>query len=544
MDRESRDNSVEVPVLIAGAGPTGLVASILLSRFGVPSLTVERHPGTTIYPRAIAINTRSMEILRGLGLESQVRAAGFDAEPRLARSATLIDADAMLYPSLGTPADTSPAEFTLCSQFALEPILRDEASSQPGARVCFNTELVSFEQHEEFVHATVVERESGQLTEVRSRYLIAADGANSFVRRALGLELVGAGVFGHNVAIHFVAPLMHYLPRRPIFLHFVENDRARGVMFTIDGISRWVFNTGYNPDNGESPADFTTARAIQLIRDASGVADLDAEVRAMIPWETHGDMATRSRVGSVFLAGDAAHRMTPAGGLGMNTGIQDAHNLAWKLAAALQGWGGASLLDTYATERRPVAQANVERSVNLARSGLANTRPSVPPAGTRMAIDFDLGFGYASTAIVSEEPSHERPDGDYHPDARPGYRVPHCWLGDGEATVSTHDVLGTHFTVFHGGASSAWEQAGSAIAAESGVPVAVRSLAHATRSDALELFGISPSGAVLVRPDGHVAWRQPSATANTTAELREAMYVAVGARSRAAGDSLPSTRAA
>ena len=544
MDRQSRDTTVDVPVLIAGGGPTGLVASILLSRFGVPSLTVERHPGTTIYPRAIAINTRSMEILRGLGLEPRVRAAGFDAEPRLARSATLISADVTLFPSLGTPAGTSPSEFTLCSQYALEPILRDEASSQPDARVWFNTELVEFEQHEDSVRATIVERETGQRTEVRSRYLIGADGANSFVRRELGLELVGAGVLGHNVAIHFEAPLMEYLPRRPIFLHFVENDRARGVMFTIDGISRWVFNTGYDPDRGETPADFTTARAIQLIRDASGVADLDVAVRAMIPWETHGDMATRSRVGSVFLAGDAAHRMTPAGGLGMNTGIQDAHNLAWKLAAAVQGWGDISLLDTYATERRPVAQANVERSVNLSRNGLANTRPAAPPPGTRTAIDFDLGFGYASAAILGEGPAGDTPDGDYHPDARPGYRVPHCWLGDGDATVSTHDRLGTHFTVFHGGASSAWEQAGSALAAETGIPVEVRSLARATRADARELFGISPSGAVLVRPDGHVAWRQASAPANATAELREAMNVAVGARSRASGEALASTRAA
>ena len=546
MDRQSRDTTVDVPVLIAGAGPTGLVASILLSRFGVPSLTVERHPGTTIYPRAIAINTRSMEILRGLGLESRVRAAGFDAEPRVARSATLNDPDVALSPSLGTPpTDASPSEFTLCSQYALEPILCDEASSQPDAQVWFNTELVSFEQHEDSIQAAVVDRETGQRTKVRSRYLIAADGANSFIRRQLGVELVGPGVFGHNIAIHFEAPLMRHLTRPPIFLHFVENDQARGLMFTTDGVSRWVFNTGYNPDNGETPEDFTTERAIQLIRAGSGVADLDVAIRAMLPWEMHGDMAARSRVESVFLAGDAAHRMTPAGGLGMNTGIQDAHNLAWKLAAALQGWGDEALLETYATERRPVAQDNMERSVNLARNGVASlSQSAAPPPGARTAIDFDLGFGYASAAILSEQPSRETPDGDYHPDALPGYRVPHCWLRDGDGTVSTHDLLGTHFTVFHGGASSAWEQAGSAIAAESAFPVEVRSLAPTTRRDALELFGISRSGAVLVRPDGHVAWRQRDASANTTAELRGAMYIAVGGRSRATVDDVASTRAA
>lgn len=535
MDRNRVDAVVEVPVLIVGAGPTGLVASILLSRYGVPSLTVERHPGTSIYPRAIAINTRSMEIFRGLGLAERVCAAGFVAETRVARSTTLIDRDVALSPSLGTPAGvTSPCEFTMCSQFALEPILREEASSFPAARLLFNTELVAFEQRGDSVRAVVVDRDTQRRTEVRSRYMVAADGANSRVRGQLGIELAGAGMLGHNVAIHFSAPLIQHLPRRPIFLHFVENDRARGLMFTTDGVSRWVFNTGYNPANGESPDDFTTDRAVQLIRDGSGVPDLDVEVRAIIPWELHGDMATRSRVGNVFLAGDAAHRMTPAGGLGMNTGIQDAHNLAWKLAGALHGWAGEPLLDTYAAERRPVAQANVERSVFLAVNGVPTAdHAAAPPSRVRTALDFDLGFGYRSAAIVPDDAPARAGDGEYHPDARPGYRVPHCWLAEGDARVSTHDVLGMRFTLFHGGANAAWERAVSDVAGAARVPLAARSLATATRADVLQLFGISESGAVLVRPDGHVAWRVAGAVAKPATQLLDAMCVAVSADGRA-----------
>jgi hypothetical protein len=338
---------------------------------------------------------------------------------------------------------------------------------------------------------------------------------------------------------------MQRLPRRPIFLHFVQNDRARGLVFTTDGASRWVFNSEYAPDRGETGSDFTTSRCVQMIRDGSGVPDLNVAVRATLPWEMHGDMASALRAGDVFLVGDAAHRMTPAGGLGMNTAIQDAHNLAWKLAAVQQGWADASLLDTYEAERRPVAQANVDRSVALARNGVI--RPAgapPPPPGTRTAIDFDLGFGYASPVILGEAQRVHPGDGDYHPDARPGYRVPHCWVADTDTAVSTHDVLGSHFTLFHGGAGNGWENAGAAVAAETGIPIAVRSLAHAIRDDAPELFGISPSGAVLVRPDGHVAWRHAAGSANATADLCDAISVAVGGRGRVTRESVLPPRAA
>src|SRR5258708_16955900 len=221
--------AVEVPVLVVGAGPTGLTASILLSRWGIPSLTVERHPGTTIFPRAIAVNTRSMEIFRSLGLEECIRQAGFAALPFVARSRTLIDPEPELSPSLGTPpTNVSPAEWTTCSQLALDPILLDEAISHPIADVRFGVELRALRQTAEGVRAQLVERESARAIEVKCRYVVAADGARSTVRRLLGVGMAGFGGLGHNVNIHFLAPLVQRLTHPPIFLHSVNNERAAG----------------------------------------------------------------------------------------------------------------------------------------------------------------------------------------------------------------------------------------------------------------------------------------------------------------------------
>lgn len=528
LNRSAVDEVVEVPVLIVGGGPTGLTAAVELARFGVPSLLIERHPGTSIYPRAIGVNTRSMEILRGFGLQERVGAVAFEADPRVARSATLNDPDPMMSPSLATPpvGDLSPARWTTCSQFALEPLLREAAESLEKASLRFHTELVSFDMHDSGVCAHVVDRDSARRSEVRCRFLIAADGAASIVRERLGIDMTGAGVLGHNVAIHFASSLINHLPHRPAFLHRVDNDRAQGLFFTTDGVSRWVFNTGYRPDQGETPEDFTAERATQLIRDGSGIDDLDVDVRAVLPWVMQGDMATRSRAGHIFLAGDAAHRMTPAGALGMNTGIQDAHNLAWKLAGVLRGWSGEALLDTYEAERRPVAAANVDRSVALSALGfLPVDHPVTPSFSPRTAVDYDLGFGYTSTAIISDGSETGDTGGEYVAAARPGYRAPHCWLDEGETPTSTLDVIGEHLTLFHGG-DVAWQRAAAAVEVSLSLPIHAVSLSTA-RSGWQQLYGIEPSGAVLVRPDGHVAWRRTACAADQPTLLLEAVGAAL-----------------
>jgi 2-polyprenyl-6-methoxyphenol hydroxylase-like FAD-dependent oxidoreductase len=530
-ERTAEETSVvEVPVLVVGAGPTGLTTSILLSRWGIPSLTVDRHPGTTIFPRAIAVNTRSMEIFRSLGLDERIRQAGFTALPFVARSRTLIDPDPELSPTLGTPpTDVSPAEWMTCSQLALEPILLDEAISHPIADVRFGVELHSLRQSVQGVRAQLVERESGRAIEVRCRYVVAADGARSTVRGLLRVGMAGFGELGHNVNIHFLAPLMERLTHPPIFLHSVNNERASGVIYATDGISRWVMATGYRPRDGESPADFTVERCVQLVRHATGVPDLDVEVLGVSPWTALADVARRWRSGSVFLAGDAAHRMTPAGGLGMNTGIQDGHNLAWKLAAVMQRWAGPALLDTYETERRPVAESNMRRSVELLGDGGSLFpdvhQADVPPANTplRTALDVDLGFTYPTGALVAE-PVSVAPSGtgDYIPSAAPGHRLPHLWLREGASSLSTMDCMTSAFTVF-AGRRSRWNRAVAQMATASRVPLRTQDLPAAGGDTWTSLLGITDSGCVLMRPDGHVAWRSHSGAANPVAELRSAL---------------------
>src|ERR1700730_10358232 len=471
-------DAIEVPVLVVGGGPSGLCASMLLSRHGVESLTVERHPGTSIYPRATGVNIRTMEILRSLGLEDQVRRASFRAEPRIGFSRVLTDSESRVSPSFH-PAnlDVSPVEWTSCSQKELEPILLAAAASRYEAQLLFGTELLGFEQTADGITARIGDRATGQVREVRCKYLIGADGSKSSVRKRLGLTMRGVGVLSRSISIHFSAPLKERMARTANFLEFVQNEDVMGMFVATDGGSRWVFAVPQNAGQPQSLDLLSNVQAVELVRKGAGLPDLEVEVVGILPWTMQADLAEHLRVGNVFLAGDAAHRLTPAGGLGMNTGIQDVHNLCWKLAAVLQGWAGPDLLDTYEIERRPVAESNVDRSV-----GLVTGAPNV---NQRTGLDVDLGFTYASTAVVpdgSEIPS--RLDGDYVPVARPGSRAPHLWLDRPNGEVSMLDMFGPQFTLLVGDLESAWWSAAAAAAAELDVPLLVRGIRRAPSCDA------------------------------------------------------------
>ena len=517
---------IEVPVLVVGAGPSGLCASILLSLHGVESLTVERHPGTSIYPRATGINIRSMEIFRSMGVADQVHSVSFKAEPRIAFSRVLTDAEPGVSPSFRTPGlDVSPEEWTSCSQKELEPILLRAATSHQQAQLLFGTELLGFEETSDGITAHIWDRASGQPREVGCKYLIAADGSKSRVRERLGLKMLGVGLLGHNVSIHFSAPLRRHLPSTPNFLHFVQNGDVAGMFIATDTGSRWVFAVPYQPNQGQSTDSFTHERAVELVRKGAGLPGLKVEVMGIVPWRTEADSVERWRVGNVFLAGDAAHRMTPAGGLGLNTGIQDVHNLCWKLAAVIKGWAGPALLDTYEAERRPVAEYNVDRSVGIITGDDSVNR--------RTGLDVDLGFMYMSPAIVPD--GTELPHvggGDYRPVARPGSRAPHLWLRGQQGRLSMLDLFGPHFTLLTGRCAEDWRIAARDIGNEFRAPLVDRATAcgsaHRGHRDAwMAAYGVEETGAVLIRPDGHVAWRRAAAPFEAT-ELRRALTAAVG----------------
>jgi putative polyketide hydroxylase len=520
----------EVDVLIAGGGPVGLTAAILLSRRGVASLLVERHPGTSIHPKARGINARTMEIFRQCGVESAVRAAGLGHE----RSRFIVWARSLAgeelerrvpWRSRPEALQTSPVLRCLCAQDDLEPVLRAHAASLPAGELRFGTELIDFQQDAEHVTATL--REGGGGTRVRARYLIAADGARSRVRETLGIAMRGnAGIY-RSINVLLRADLTPWVADRPAALYFIEQPGLKATFLTINGVNRWGFLVNNLPVDGPLH-DYTPERCAALVRQAAGVSDLDVEILGAVPWTAAAQVAERYRDGRVFLAGDAAHHMPPTGGFGMNTGIQDVHNLAWKLGAVLGGWAGPDLLASYEEERLPYGRAITEQSLVNARSlGRGESTDPSPPAAGDLArpeylneLGMIFGASYDSRAIVpdgSPPPRVSNPVTDYVPTARPGARAPHVWLERDGTRLSTLDLFGDGFVLLAGADGAAWRDAARLDVREFAAPVAAYTVG--TTGDLgdpgkhwPDVYGVGAAGAVLVRPDGHVGWRSSAAT--------------------------------
>src|ERR1700719_807118 len=350
---------LDVPVLISGGGPVGLTASLLLSRHGVRSLLVERHPGTALTPKARGINARTMEIFRQCGIDAAIRDAGL-AEGRLG---LIVWAESLAgkeierrVPGRATAKNMAmtPVTNCLCAQDDLEPVIRRFAEAAGPGVLRFNTELTSFSQNNGGVTGTLTDRVTGAETAFSTRYLIAAEGAQSRVRRALGVRMIGEEKVYDSVNILFNADLRQWTEHRPSALYFVEQPELRGTFLTINGTDRWGFLIHSPSQYGYKPADFTPELCAALIRQAVGIPELEVTVLGVGPWEASAVVAARYRDGSVFLAGDAAHEMPPTGGFGLNTGVQDVHNLAWKIAAVLRGRADETLLDSYHAERQPL----------------------------------------------------------------------------------------------------------------------------------------------------------------------------------------------
>jgi putative polyketide hydroxylase len=533
-ERSMQDVPEDAPVLIVGGGPVGLTASILLSQAGVRSLLIERHPGTAVHPKARGINARTMEMYRQLGVEAAIREAGLPPERAgfivWARSLAGEEIERRVpWRSGPQSAAVSPVRNCLCAQHHLEPVLRAFAEKHPLARLRFNAELVKCEQDADGVTVTIADRangDGGETTIVRAQYVIAADGAQSRLRRQLGVRMLGKEDVYDSVNILLNADLSPWTAHRPAALYFIENPQMRATFLTINGIDQWGFLVNSLAAYGYKNADFTPERSIQLIRAAAGVPDLAVKVLGVAPWTASAHVAEQYRHGRIFLAGDAAHEMPPTGGFGMNTGVQDVQNLAWKLAAVLQGRAADSLLDTYHDERQPLGRAITEQSlINAVSMGrLSRTNE---PAGARPEYLNEQGmiFGasYKSRAVVTDGTppvTVANPVTDYAPSARPGGRAPHVWLNrNGDARASTIDLVGDGFVLFAAAKGGAWSDAARKLG------VKTQDIDDAKWAEA---YGLDEAGAVLVRPDGYVGWRNATMTSDPARALGGAMAQILG----------------
>jgi 2-polyprenyl-6-methoxyphenol hydroxylase-like FAD-dependent oxidoreductase len=530
---------LEIPVLIVGGGPVGLTASILLSQHGIRSLLVERHPGTAILPKARGINARTMEMYRQLGLEPAIREAGLAPE----RTGLIVWTESLAgreierrLPGRMAPANrgASPVLNCLCAQDDLEPVLRRFAEAQASAELRFNAEMTAVEQDAKGVTATVADRLGGGATAVRAQYLIAADGAQSRVRRLVARKMIGREGVYDSVNILFNADLRRWVEDRPAALYFVEQPELRATFLTINAHDRWGFLIHSLKQYGYTPADFTEERCIDLIRRGVGKTDLAVKILGVSAWEASAIVADRYRDGRLFLAGDAAHEMPPTGGFGMNTGVQDVQNLVWKLAAVLKGQAGERLLDSYHDERQPLGLMTTEASLqNSLSMGRTARQDSAKLPRSEFLNEQGLIFGacYQSSAVIPDgSPPPQVADvvTQYAPSARPGSRAPHVWLARDGERLSTIDLFGRNFVLLTGPTGAAWRDA----AARPGSPArpALVSYTIGSGGDFTDpearwqaAYGIESGGAVLVRPDGYVGWRNGGEADDPTGTLEAAL---------------------
>jgi 2-polyprenyl-6-methoxyphenol hydroxylase-like FAD-dependent oxidoreductase len=431
----------------------------------------------------------------------------------------------------------TPVKNCLCAQDDLEPVIRRYAEEAGPGELRFNAEMTSFSQTADGVAGVLTDRITRAETPFTARYLISAEGAQSLVRRALGVKMRGQEKVYDSVNILFHAELTPWVKDRPAALYFVEQEDLRATFLTINGRDRWGFLIHSISKFGWKAEDFTQEFCTNLIRKGIGIADIPVEVLGVSPWEASAIVADRYRAGNVFLTGDAAHEMPPTGGFGLNTGVQDVHNLTWKIAAVLRGKANEALLDSYHDERQPLAEIITRNALANALSMGRNERQSGVLPRPEFLNEQGLIFGvpYESTAVVPDGTAPAAindPVTEYIPSARPGSRAPHVWIKRGHEPISTLDLFGPHFTLLAGPDGAAWQRAAEA-AAPSWPPLVVHVIGVDGEVSDLNgnwhsAYGIGTDGAVLVRPDGYVAWRSRSGASNPQAVLRAAFEQLLG----------------
>jgi putative polyketide hydroxylase len=538
----------EVCTIIVGAGPVGLTTSILLSRLGVPSLLLEKRAGVSPLPRARGVTQRTVEIWSQFGLYDELTEISLPSAwcHKFIYVDTLggqiigeMPSNSM---SPGANAAFTARDFRCTSSDLIDSMLLRHARTYPLAQIHFNQELVDFEQDAGGVTATIEDGQTGKQRQIRSQFLVAADGANSSVRERAGIRSAGAFNLRSYVNTYFNANLSRWTRGREAALIWTLANGVEGCFQPLDGRRRWMCQIQLGPE--EDPRlRWAPERVINRIRDMIGPQghDLDIELHSAATYTISALIAERLRDGRVLLVGDAAHKIPPFGSFGMNTGVQTAHNLAWKLAAVLSGAAPFALLDTFDLERREVAlRVCTVGRVNAAYVAAIQAAETLEAKRTAIAastsygnwVGIDLGVYYERAgAFVPDDtspPAIADPVSDYAPTAKPGYRAPHFWARLGANRLSSVDLFQRDFVVLTGSEGKPWIAAAKKIGALGSLGLVgyrvgpVGDLVPESTSFSA-LYGTEETGVVLVRPDGHVAFRCRTKVADPEASLRNAL---------------------
>ena len=533
---EENPSKTRFPVLIAGAGPVGLALAIELGWRGIRCLMVEQTDGSVEFPTTNLANTRTVEHLRRWGIADRMRfESGYPTDyPRNYLFVTRMDGFEIArfdHPANGAPnarSPFSPEGRLWISKPYFDPVLHKHVATLPEVEVRYLTAFESFTQDGQKIIAKVADVKTGKVESVEADYLVGCDGGRSNIRRALGIQYQGVFSQGQNVAVLFRSPLLGKITHGPAVQYQIINAQINGAIAAVDGKELWRLNI-----RNVQQEQLDSLDAPGKLRAALGPS-IPFELLAVRPWTGHCVVAKRYQDGRVFLAGDAAHLNWPAGGFGMNTGVGDAVDIGWKLAAVLQSWGGAHLLDSYTTERKPIAMINVNEAAEM-RASFDQQTPFSAKLGedtdegkklrekARAAIfrtrakefqydsaGIELGYRYEDSPICVPDgtPAPALDHGLYVPSTWPGSRAPHVWLKDGRSTL---DLFGKGFTLLVLSSKITDTAAFTLAAQKVGLPLEIVSL------DVPEVRETYERPLVLVRPDGHVAWRGEAIPANAAA---------------------------
>ncbi|MEV7285279.1 FAD-dependent monooxygenase [Streptomyces sp. NPDC093252] len=545
-----QENGTDHDVVIVGAGPTGTLLAIELGRRGIDVRVVERRRERLRHPRASGIHARTMELFRQLDLGDEIRrASGLPSDdwsryvyltrlnrPPLGVFDQMLNAD-----RVAQARGQSPEMHAWCAQDRLEDVLRKRLRTFATVTLDEGVRATGITENTDSVELTLVDEATGAEETVSARYLVGADGGRSAVRRAAGIASQESPPLSHQVNVCFEADLTPYIGDEVGVLHWIVNPDTQGCVITYDGARQWVYSWEYDPET-LARDHFTPQRCTDVIRAAVGVPDLDIRIRGTFFWQIDSALADSFGRGRVYLVGDAAHRFPPAGGFGMNSGLQDVQNLAWKLHEVLRGTASPDLLATYGTERRATAISNTDLTLFNARKtaevGWILTDPdSIAdielPQGeaTRRRIaeaipgqeaqywSYGQQFGriYESAAVVPDgTPLPEHSVTDYRPSAQPGAHAPHVRLTGPEGReLSTIDLLHSRFVLLTPPAGHEWAEAARETARRRGIAIDTYVIGDRgdytdPDGDWADCYGLGDTGAVLVRPDGHVAFRAPA----------------------------------